>query len=380
MHFETKAIWIGQEPDQATGATIVPIYQTSTFTQEEVGKNKGYEYSRTDNPTRTALDKCLSSLEDGKYGMSFASGLAAEHAILSILRPGDHVIAPEDMYGGTYRLFAQVLEPLNIKFSYADFADIQSIQEAFTPSTKMVWIETPTNPLLKIFDIALISALSHKKNALVVVDNTFATPFFQKPLNLGVDIVVHSTTKYINGHSDIIGGAVILNDPELYSKIKFYQNAIGAVPSPFDSWLTLRGIKTLAVRMQQHEKNASQVALLLQDHPKVEKVYFPGLANHVNHEIAVKQMTGFGGLVSFNIIGGLNEANKFFKGLKIFSLADSLGGVESLANYSTKMTHSGLPENLKKKIGITDNLIRLSIGIEHIDDLINDLDVALKNA
>jgi cystathionine beta-lyase/cystathionine gamma-synthase len=290
------------------------------------------------------------------------------------------VIAPEDMYGGTYRLFAQVLEPLNIKFSYADFADIQSIQEAFTPSTKMVWIETPTNPLLKIFDIALISALSHKKNALVVVDNTFATPFFQKPLNLGVDIVVHSTTKYINGHSDIIGGAVILNDPELYSKIKFYQNAIGAVPSPFDSWLTLRGIKTLAVRMQQHEKNASQVALLLQDHPKVEKVYFPGLANHVNHEIAVKQMTGFGGLVSFNIIGGLNEANKFFKGLKIFSLADSLGGVESLANYSTKMTHSGLPENLKKKIGITDNLIRLSIGIEHIDDLINDLDVALKNA
>ena len=242
MHFETKAIWVGQEADKATGATIVPIYQTSTFTQEEVGKNKGYEYTRSDNPTRTALDTCLASLEEGIFGMSFASGLAAEHAILSILCPGDHVIAPEDMYGGTYRLFAQVFEPLNIKFSYADFADIQSIQQAFTPSTKMVWIESPTNPLLKIFNIALISEISHKKNALVVVDNTFATPFFQKPLNLGADIVVHSTTKYINGHSDVIGGAVIVNDPALYEKIKFYQNAIGGVPSPFDSWLTLRGL------------------------------------------------------------------------------------------------------------------------------------------
>jgi cystathionine gamma-synthase/cystathionine gamma-lyase len=380
MHFETKAIWVGQEADKATGATIVPIYQTSTFTQEEVGKNKGYEYTRSDNPTRTALDTCLASLEEGIFGMSFASGLAAEHAILSILCPGDHVIAPEDMYGGTYRLFAQVFEPLNIKFSYADFADIQSIQQAFTPSTKMVWIESPTNPLLKIFNIALISEISHKKNALVVVDNTFATPFFQKPLNLGADIVVHSTTKYINGHSDVIGGAVIVNDPALYEKIKFYQNAIGGVPSPFDSWLTLRGLKTLAIRMRQHEKNASQIALFLQKHPKVETVYFPGLESHTNHKIAAKQMTGFGGLVSFNIKGGFKEASQFFKGLKIFSLADSLGGVESLANYSTKMTHGSFPEDLKKKIGITDNLIRLSIGIEHVDDLINDLDAALNQA
>jgi len=380
MHFETKAIWVGQEADKATGATIVPIYQTSTFTQEEVGKNKGYEYTRSDNPTRTALDTCLASLEEGIFGMSFASGLAAEHAILSILCPGDHVIAPEDMYGGTYRLFAQVFEPLNIKFSYADFADIQSIQQAFTPSTKMVWIESPTNPLLKIFNIALISEISHKKNALVVVDNTFATPFFQKPLNLGADIVVHSTTKYINGHSDVIGGAVIVNDPALYEKIKFYQNAIGGVPSPFDSWLTLRGLKTLALRMRQHEKNASQIALFLQKHPKVETVYFPGLESHTNHKIAAKQMTGFGGLVSFNIKGGFKEASQFFKGLKIFSLAESLGGVESLANYSTKMTHGSFPEDLKKKIGITDNLIRLSIGIEHVDDLINDLDAALNQA
>jgi cystathionine beta-lyase/cystathionine gamma-synthase len=378
MHFETKAIWVGQEADKATGATIVPIYQTSTFTQEAAGKHKGYEYTRTDNPTRTALDTCLASLEEGKFGMTFASGLAAEHAILSILRPGDHVVVPEDMYGGTYRLFEQVLEPMNVQFSLADFADIQSIQKAFTPSTKMVWIETPTNPLLKIFDIAMIAEFAHTKNALVVVDNTFATPYFQKPLNLGADIVVHSTTKYINGHSDVIGGAVVLNNSELAEKIKFYQNAIGAVPSPFDSWLILRGLKTLAVRMRQHEKNAMQVALFLQKHPKVEAVYFPGLETHTNHHIAVKQMSGFGGLVSFNIKGGLEAANKFFKGLKIFSLADSLGGVESLANYSILMTHAGIPDELKKKTGITDNLIRLSIGIEYIDDLIRDLDEALK--
>jgi len=380
MHFETKAIWIGQEADKATGATIVPIYQTSTFTQEAVGKHKGYEYTRVDNPTRSALDTCLASLEEGKFGLTFASGLAAEHAVLSLLRPGDHVVVPEDMYGGTYRLFAQVFEPLNIQFSLADFADIQSIQKAFTASTKMVWIETPTNPLLKIFDIALISEFAHTKNALVVVDNTFATPYFQKPLNLGADIVVHSTTKYINGHSDVIGGAVVLDNEELHDKIKFYQMAIGAVPSPFDSWLILRGIKTLAVRMRQHEINASRVALFLQKHPKVESVFFPGLKTHVNHQVAAKQMTGFGGLVSFNIKGGLEAANKFFKGLKIFSLAESLGGVESLANYSTIMTHGGFPDDLKKKIGITDNLIRLSIGIEYVDDLIKDLDDALNQS
>ena len=377
MKFETKAIWIGQEADKSTGATIVPIYQTSTFTQEEVNKHKGYEYSRVGNPTRTALDMCLASLEEGRYGLSFASGLAAEHAIFTILRPGDHVIAPEDMYGGTYRIIKEFLEPFNIKFSFTDFTDLKSISEAFTSSTKMVWIETPTNPTLKIFDIEEISKLSHREKAVVVVDNTFASPYFQKPLLCGADIVVHSTTKYINGHSDIIGGAVVLNDEALYKKIQLAQKSIGAIPSPFDSWLTLRGLKTLAVRMQQHEKNAFMVARFLEKHPAVEKVYFPGFESHPGHDIAKKQMSGFGGVVSFRIKGGLNEANYFFRKLKIFQLADSLGGVESLANYSALMTHDYFPKELRAKIGVTDNLIRLSVGIEHIDDLLSDLQNAL---
>ena len=377
MKFETKAIWVGQTADQATGATIVPIYQTSTFSQEEVNKHKGYEYSRVGNPTRTALDTCLASLEEGKYGLSFSSGLAAEHAILSILRPNDHVIVPEDMYGGTYRLIKEILEPFNIKFTFSDFTDLEAIEKAFLPSTKMVWIETPTNPLLKIFDIAAISNISHKKKALVVVDNTFLSPYFQKPLSLGADIVVHSTTKYINGHSDLIGGAVILDNKELYDKILLVQKSVGAVPSPFDSWLTLRGVKTLAIRMKQHEENAFRVARFLQQQPKVLEVFFPGLETHPGHDIAKKQMTGFGGVVSFRIKGGLTECNIFFKKLKIFQLADSLGGVESLANYSALMTHESFPPDFRKKIGVTDNLIRLSVGIEHIDDLVEDLKNAL---
>jgi cystathionine beta-lyase/cystathionine gamma-synthase len=377
MKFETKAIWVGQAADKSTGATIVPIFQTSTFTQEEINKNKGYEYSRVGNPTRTALDLCLASLEEGKYGLSFSSGLAAEHAIFSLLRPGDHVIVPEDMYGGTYRLIKEVFEPVNISFTFTDFSDISLIEQAFLPSTKMVWIESPTNPTLKIFDIGAISELSHKKNSTVVVDNTFLSPYFQKPLLLGADIVVHSTTKYINGHSDIIGGAVILNNTDLYEKILLLQKSVGAVPSPFDSWLTLRGVKTLALRMKQHEKNAFQVAWFLQKQPNVLEVFFPGLESHPGYAIAKKQMTGFGGVVSFRIKGGLKEANVFFKKLKIFQLADSLGGVESLANYSALMTHDYFPEYLRKKIGVTKNLIRLSIGIEHIDDLIDDLKNAL---
>jgi cystathionine beta-lyase/cystathionine gamma-synthase len=377
MKFETKAIWVGQAADQATGATIVPIYQTSTFTQEQINKHKGYEYSRVGNPTRTALDECLASLEEGKHGLTFASGLAAEHAIFSILRPGDHVIVPEDMYGGTYRLIKLILEPFNINFTFTDFTDLRAIEESFLPSTKMVWIETPTNPILKIFDIVAIADLSRKRKAISVVDNTFATPFFQKPLLLGADIVIHSTTKYINGHSDLIGGAVILNDDDLYEKIKLVQKSIGAVPSPFDSWLTLRGVKTLAVRMRQHEDNAMKVALFLKKHPNAIEVYFPGLEDHPGHEIAKKQMTGFGGVVSFKIKGGISEANTFFGKLKLFQLADSLGGVESLANYSALMTHEAFPEELREKIGVTENLIRLSIGIEHIDDLLADLDNAL---
>jgi cystathionine beta-lyase/cystathionine gamma-synthase len=377
MKFETKAICIGQAADPATGATIVPIYQTSTFTQEEVNKHKGYEYTRVGNPTRAALDACLASLEEGKYGLTFASGLAAEHAILSLLKPGDHVVAPEDMYGGTYRLIKEILEPFNVKFTFTDFTDLSLIQKAFLPSTKMVWIETPTNPTLKIFDIEAISEISHKKNAIVVVDNTFLSPYFQKPLLLGADIVVHSTTKYINGHSDIIGGAVIMNNTELYKKIQLVQKAVGAVPSPFDSWLTLRGVKTLAIRMQQHEKNAFGIARFLQTQSNVLEVFFPGLETHPGHEIAKKQMTGFGGVVSFKLKGGLNECNTFFKKLKIFQLADSLGGIESLANYSALMTHDYFPVELRQKIGVTDNLIRLSIGIEHVDDLIEDLKNAL---
>jgi cystathionine beta-lyase/cystathionine gamma-synthase len=377
MKFETKAIWVGQAADQATGATIVPIYQTSTFTQEEVNKHKGYEYSRVGNPTRTALDECLASLEEGKYGLTFSSGLAAEHAIFSILRPGDHVVVPEDMYGGTYRLIKQILEPFNIKFTFTDFTDLDILKKAFLPSTRMVWIETPTNPLLKIFDIAAITEYSRKKNVISVVDNTFATPFFQKPLLLGGDIVIHSTTKYINGHSDLIGGAVVLNDPELFEKIKLVQKSVGAVPSPFDSWLTLRGVKTLAIRMRQHEENAIKVARFLKDQTNVDAVYFPGLEDHPGHEIAKKQMSGFGGVVSFQIRGGLAEANAFFRKLKVFQLADSLGGVESLANYSALMTHEAFPVELRKKIGVTENLIRLSVGIEHIDDLLADLKEAL---
>lgn len=378
MKFETKAIWVGQAADKATGATIVPIYQTSTFTQEEVNKHKGYEYSRVGNPTRTALDECLASLEEGKYGLSFSSGLAAEHAVLSLLRPGDHVVVPEDMYGGTYRLIKEIFEPVNIKFTFTDFTDLNILKKAFLPTTKMVWIETPTNPVLKIFDIQAISELSSKKNALVVVDNTFATPFFQKPLKLGADIVVHSTTKYINGHSDIIGGAIILDNSELYEKILLVQKSVGAVPSPFDSWLILRGVKTLAIRMQQHEKNAFEVAFFLEKQPNIEKVFFPGLVSHPGHTIAKKQMTGFGGIVSFKLKGGLKECNVFFKKLRIFQLADSLGGIESLANYSALMTHEAFPPELRLKMGVTENLIRLSVGIEHIDDLLSDLESALK--
>lgn len=373
MKFETRAIWVGQEADKATGATIVPIYQTSTFTQEEVNKNKGYEYSRVSNPTRTALDTCLASLEEGKYGLTFSSGLAAEHAILSILKPGDHVIVPEDMYGGTYRLIKKLLEPLNIKFTFTDFNDTEKVKAAYQDSTKLVWVETPTNPLLNISDIETISKDAHAKSALVVVDNTFASPYFQKPLLLGADIVVHSTTKYINGHSDLIGGAVVVNDKTIYEKIQLIQKTVGAVPSPFDSWLTLRGVKTLAVRMRQHEQNAQQVAEFLETHPNVVKTFYPGLPKHPGHALAKKQMTGFGGIVSFKIKGGLNECNTFFRKIKVFQLADSLGGVESLANYSSLMTHEAFPEDLKQKIGITDNLIRLSVGIEHIDDLLQDL-------
>jgi len=377
MKFSTKAILIGQEQDATTGAVIVPIHTSSTFAFQEIGVHKGYEYSRCGNPTRTALETCIASLEEGKYGVAFASGMAAEHAVLSMLRPNDHVITPDDIYGGTFRLFDEVFAPMKVDFSYIDASDLEQIEKAFTPNTKLVWLETPNNPLLKIFDIKAIATLAHKHNALLVVDNTFATPFFQQPLELGADIVVHSTTKYINGHSDVIGGVVVTNKDDVFEKLKFYQNSIGAVPSPFDAWLTLRGVRTLALRMKEHEKNAFVVARFLAQHPAVEAVYYPGLETHHNHDVAKNQMSGFGGVVSFKIKGGEVEANIFFKRLRVFVLADSLGGVESLANYSTRMTHEHFPSHLKKKIGITDNLIRLSVGIEDSEDLIADLENAL---
>ena len=377
MNFSTKAIHIGQEADKTTGATIVPIYQTSTYTQEEIGIHKGYEYTRTGNPTRTALEECLASLENGRYGLAFASGLAASYAVLSILKPGDHVIASDDLYGGTYRLFEKVFTPLGIEFSYVDASNSKEFELNIKKNTKLIWIETPSNPLLKLANISEISSISKQNEIIFVVDNTFATPYFQRPLELGADVVVHSTTKYIGGHSDVVGGAIILNDENLHESIKFYQNAAGAVPGPFDAWLTLRGLKTLSLRMKQHEQNARLIARALSENTLVEEVFYPGLPTHSQHELAKDQMSGFGGMISFKIKGDFEEVNNFVKNLKIFSLAESLGGVESLVSYPARMTHASIPEEERIKRGITDNLVRLSIGIEDLEDLLLDLDEAL---
>lgn len=375
MKFSTKAIHVGQEADSATGATIVPIYQTSTFTFDALGQNKGYDYTRSGNPTRTALETSLASLEEGKFGLTFASGLAAETAILSILRPDDHIVSTDDVYGGTYRLFEQVFSPLGIYTSYVDGTELDAIKAAITNRTRLIWVETPTNPLLKIADIAAIAEIAKENNILLVVDNTFATPYFQKPLTLGADIVVHSTTKYINGHSDVVGGAVITNDAELFEKIQFYQNSAGAILSPFDSWLTLRGLKTLAVRMEKHNENAQEIAKALLGHPQVLSVNYPSLSSQ--HQVAKKQMTGFGGMISFKIKGGPEEVKAFVESLKIFSLAESLGGVESLVSYPATMTHASIPQDEREKRGISDNLIRLSVGIEDVEDLLADIYQAL---
>ncbi|NLF82770.1 MAG: cystathionine gamma-synthase [Candidatus Gastranaerophilales bacterium] len=377
MKFSTKAIHKGQAADSATGATVVPIYQTSTFTQEEIGVHKGYEYSRSGNPTRAALEECLASLENGRYGLAFASGLAAESGVLSLLKPGDNVVAWGDLYGGTFRLFDKVYKPLGITFTYVDGSNLAEVAAAIKPETKLVWIESPTNPLLKIADIEGIAIITREKKILFAVDNTFATPYFQRPLDLGADIVVHSTTKYIGGHSDVVGGAVIVNRDDLHQKIAFYQNAAGGIPGPFDAWLTLRGLKTLAVRMKEHEKNAFAVAVYLSKHPLVKSVYYPGLTSHPQHEVARRQMSGFGGMVSFEIDGKFEEANQFMKNLRVFSLAESLGGVESLACYPPQMTHAAIPEEERRKLGITDGLIRLSVGIEDIEDLLEDIEQAL---
>lgn len=378
MDFSTMAIHEGQAPDAATGATVVPVYQTSTFTQQGIGEHKGFEYSRLSNPTRTALEVSLAALEHARYGLAFASGLAAEHAVFSLLNPGDHIVTVANVYGGTVRLFERLFSRYGITFSYVEGSDAQEFEGAIGSNTKLIWLETPTNPLLTIVDIGAVAAIARARGVLLAVDNTFASPYFQRPLELGADIVVQSTTKYIAGHSDVIGGAVLLNDASIYEELRFFQNTIGAIPGPQDVWLTLRGVKTLAVRMRQHEANAFAVARFLQDHPRVSQVYFPGLPQHPNHEVARRQMSGFGGMVSFRLKEGNRESvNAFVKKLKVFALADSLGGVESLVCFPMVMTHDAVPEKQRLELGITGDLLRLSIGIEGIDDLLADLKQAL---
>jgi cystathionine gamma-lyase len=378
MRFATRAIHAGQDPDPATGATIVPIYQTSTYTQEAPGVNKGYEYSRTANPTRSALEECVAALEGANYGLAFASGLAATTATMSLLSPGDHVVAGDDLYGGTYRLFEKVLPRQNgLDFTYADTTDPASVEKALRPQTRLLWIETPTNPMLTLSDIRALSQMARERGATVVVDNTFASPYFQNPLSLGADIVVHSTTKYMGGHSDVIGGAVATSNPDFYEKTKFYQNAAGAVPGPFDSWIVLRGLKTLAVRMRQHAQNALAVAEFLEGHPEVDTVYYPGLPSHPQHELARQQMSGFSGMVSFTLEGGAQAAYSTMRRTKLFHFAESLGGVESLITHPATMTHAATPREQREARGVTDGLMRLSVGIEDKEDLISDLDGAI---
>ena len=377
QRFETRAIHAGCEPDSGTGAIMTPIFQTSTYVQESPGKHKGYDYSRTHNPTRTALEKNIASLEEGKYGLAFSSGMSAISTITQMLNAGDHIICSDDVYGGTFRLFDKVLKKFNLEFDFIDLTRLQSLERYIKNTTKLVWLESPSNPLLKLIDIEATARTAKSRGIITVVDNTFATPFFQKPLKLGADIVMHSTTKYLNGHSDVIGGALVMNDQELYTKLQFLQNAAGGVPGPFDCFLVLRGIKTLAIRMERHAENALKIAQFLENHPKVRKVIYPGLTSHPQHELARKQMTGFGGIVTFFIKGGLEAARRFLERVKIFSLAESLGGVESLIEHPAIMTHASLPKEVREKIGISDELIRVSVGIEHVDDLIGDLKQAL---
>lgn len=378
MRFATHAVHAGQEADPTTGATIPPIYQTSTYTQPELGHHKGYEYSRTGNPTRAALEACLASLEGGQWGLAFASGMAATSAVASLLRPGDHVIASDDLYGGTYRLFERVLANYGVSFTYVAGAGAEGYRAALRPNTRLVWLETPTNPLLQLVDIAAVAEVSRKAGATLVVDNTFASPYFQRPLELGADLVVHSTTKYINGHSDVVGGAVVGRSDEHRAAVAFYQNAAGGTPSPFDAWLVQRGLKTLPLRMREHARNAQAVAEFLVGRPKVRRVLYPGLATHSQHELARRQMSGFGGMVSVEVEDGYEGARRFFGGLRVFALAESLGGVESLACHPATMTHGSIPEEERLSRGITPGLIRLSVGIEDAEDLIADLHEALE--
>ncbi|MBI3977450.1 MAG: cystathionine gamma-synthase [Chloroflexi bacterium] len=375
--FATRAIHVGQEPDPTTGAVVVPIYATSTYAQSDIGQHRGYEYSRTGNPTRTALEACLASLEGGRFGLAFASGLAAEDCIMHLLPAGAHTICTSDVYGGTYRLFERVLRPAGQDFTFVDATDPANVARAMNDRTALVWIETPTNPLLHLVDIAAVAEAAHRRGAALVVDNTFMSPYFQQPLALGADIVVHSTTKYLGGHSDVIGGAIVTNDEAFYQRLKFLQNAVGGVPGPFDSYLVLRGLKTLALRMRQHEANALTIARFLEIHERVERVIYPGLPSHRQHELARKQMRGFGGMLSFEVAGGLEAARSVLKRTRLFTLAESLGGVESLIEAPALMTHASMPREVRQQIGVADGLIRVSVGVEDVDDLTADLAQAL---
>src|SRR5438094_1492019 len=373
--FSTRALHVGQGPDPATGAVVQPIHMATTFAQQGVGKHKGFEYGRSGNPTRAALEECLAALEDARHCLAFASGLGAESTLMLLFSPGDHIVYMEDVYGGTFRLFDKVLKRFGLTFTAVDASDVNKVEDAMTGDTKMVWLESPTNPLLRIVDIDAVSEIAHSHGAMVCVDNTFATPYLQQPLHLGADVVVHSATKYLGGHSDVVGGALMTNKEELEEKLRFHQNAVGAVPSPFDCWLLLRGVKTLALRVERQSQNAMEVASALANHPAVKRVYYPGLEQHPNRGVAARQMRMFGGMVSFEVA---DEAAAFrtLERLKIFALAESLGAVESLAEHPARMTHASIPAEERKRAGVGDGLIRLSIGIEDVADLIEDLESA----
>lgn len=375
MKFETKVIHVGGEPDPTTGAIMPPIYQTSTYVQSSPGEHKGYEYTRSHNPTRTRLEECLASLENAKHCFVTASGLSASMLVMQMLPKGSKILCGDDVYGGTYRLFSKVFHEMH-NFEFVDTTDLASLEKKINETKPaLIWLETPTNPMLKISDITAITNMGKKVKALTVVDNTFMSPYFQNPLDLGADMVIHSMTKFINGHSDVVGGAMMFNSDEIKDKIFFLQNAIGPSQSPFDSWLVLRGVKTLALRMKAHQANAMKIAQFLEKHPKVEKVIYPGLESHPQHEIAKKQMKGFGGMITFFLKGGINESRKFLESVHLFALAESLGGVESLIEHPAIMTHASIPADVRQKLGIHDNLIRLSVGVEDIDDLIKDLEI-----
>jgi cystathionine gamma-lyase len=373
LRFDTLAIHAGQRPDPTTGAIMTPVYLTSTYVQDGPGVHKGYEYSRTQNPTRHALEACLAALEGGAHGLAFASGLAATDAVLHLLSAGDHVLASDDVYGGTFRIMDKVFRRHGVSFDAVDMTDPANVTRALRKETRLVWIESPTNPMLKLVDLGAVAAIARAHGALTVVDNTFATPCFQRPLAHGIDLVVHSTTKYLNGHSDVVGGAVVTADAALHGRLAFLQNAVGAVPSPMDAFLVLRGLKTLGVRMERHARNALAVARFLEAHPGVERVIYPGLPSHPQHALARRQMSGFGGMISFVLRGGLPAASAFLRAVRIFSCAESLGGVESLIEHPAIMTHASVPKETREALGIADGLVRASVGIEDVDDLLEDL-------